>query len=243
MRFSSDAVNASIGVLKNQFGRHYRNGAAYGLADKARVAECYEQLVTEDGKEPSIERLRQKAEVSWTFDSKVVKELKEHGEVLDTNKIPINRAKGPGARTLDEIDEVILLDIRREDPQRPLKSYREELFKRTGTLVSGATICRWFLRRFAFRGSMVNGSPVPIDKFKPENIAYYREYLQWRNIVDPMWLRFVDEKLLRGEEIFARKTRRDPVTGEADTVIADPGFRNTHDDFRPDQAARLLHNR
>jgi uncharacterized membrane protein YuzA (DUF378 family) len=38
----------------------------------------------------------------------------------------------------------------------------------------------------------------------------------------------VDEKSLKGAEIFNRKVRRDPITGEVPSIITDSDFRNTY---------------
>jgi hypothetical protein len=41
-------------------------------------------------------------------------------------------------------------------------------------------------------------------------------------------LKFGDEKLLRGVELFNRKVRRDPIIGITPPVIADSDFRNSY---------------
>jgi transposase len=185
MRFPSDAVNTSVGT------HNYFNGPA----KKARVVECFEQLMAVDGREPSVEMLRNKAQVSWYYANKVVQELKERGLIVYPKRFPALRAeaaKEPSVHSLDDFDEVVLLEIRREDPYRPLKSYRDELYMRTGSLVSLSTIGSWLLRRFPFRGST--------NEVKPENIERYYDFLlwrnSWRNNVEPIRLRFAGEEWL-----------------------------------------------
>ena len=69
---------------------------------------------------------------------------------------------------------------------------------------------------------------VPIDKFKPENIERALEYIHAVLSLDQSRLKFVDEKSLKGAEIFNRKVRRDPITGEVPSIITDSDFRNTY---------------
>jgi transposase len=46
--------------------------------------------------------------------------------------------------------------------------------------------------------------------------------------LDPARIIFGDEKLLKGQEIFNRLVRRDPMTGQKPAINPDPDFRNTH---------------
>ena len=74
----------------------------------------------------------------------------------------------------------------------------------------------------------MKGNKVPIDKYKPENVAYYREFLQTVEELDPRRIKFCDEKLLKGNEIFNKRGRRDPETGEVPEMTVDSDFRNTY---------------
>ena len=44
----------------------------------------------------------------------------------------------------------------------------------------------------------------------------------------PRRLKFGDEKLLKGQEVYARRTRRNVFTGEVPAIITPPDFRNTY---------------
>jgi hypothetical protein len=46
--------------------------------------------------------------------------------------------------------------------------------------------------------------------------------------VDPVRLKFGDEKHLKGAEIYCRKTRRNVLTGEVPPCFTAPDFRNTY---------------
>jgi hypothetical protein len=56
---------------------------------------------------------------------------------------------------------------------------------------------------------------VPYDKFKAENIIRAYEFLEIIMKVDPDKLVFADEKQLKGQELFNRDVRKDPMTGVA----------------------------
>ena len=45
---------------------------------------------------------------------------------------------------------------------------------------------------------------------------------------DPIRIKYGDEKHLKGQELFNRPTRRDPLTGERPPMLVPPDFRNTY---------------
>jgi hypothetical protein len=69
---------------------------------------------------------------------------------------------------------------------------------------------------------------VPYDKFRAENIEKAFDYIYTIIQVDPSRLIFADEKLLKGQELFNRLVRKDPMTGKTPCMNPDPDFRNTH---------------
>lgn len=81
---------------------------------------------------------------------------------------------------------------------------------------------------FPYKGNLLKPNLVPYDKFKPENQVRAYEYLKALFNLHPEKIKFVDEKHLRGEELFAQKVRRDPCSGLVPIVLVDPDFRNTH---------------
>jgi len=113
------------------------------------------------------------------------------------------------------------------DNTRSNQSYVEELFFHTGTLVSESFISDWFANRFDHSSKFKVGCLVPLDKFKEENIARYFEYCQFiQAINDPSRLKFGDEKHLDGADLYKRKVRPNPVTGEVDGILVEGGFRD-----------------
>lgn len=55
---------------------------------------------------------------------------------------------GAGSKTLDDIDQFILLQLYLTNPARSLKSYVENILVLTGTEVSTSTVSKWFLTSF-----------------------------------------------------------------------------------------------
>ena len=47
-------------------------------------------------------------------------------------------------------------------------------------------------------------------------------------MVNPVRIKFGDEKLLKGHELFLRNVQRNPLTGEVPAVLTTPDFRNTY---------------
>eukprot|EP00956_Cyclotella_meneghiniana_P031866 scaffold85386_cov38-Cyclotella_meneghiniana.AAC.2 len=115
-----------------------------------------------------------------------------------------------------------------QEPSRQLSSYRDWLFYLTGTLVSHATICRYFLHAFPIRGGLCRPNLVPFDKFRPENIERAFEYLEYLSLIAPERIVYGDEKHLKGHDLFNRKVRHNPLTGEKPPMMVTPDFRNTY---------------
>jgi hypothetical protein len=66
-------------------------------------------------------------------------------------------------------------------------------------------------RGFDYSAGFVKPNMVPYDKFKLESIAKAYEYITTILMLDPERLIFADEKLIKGQELFNRLVRRDPI--------------------------------
>lgn len=225
---SLQAASAS----RNTHGRIYEPGKAYGWPIKLEVAEKYNMLKneSENGMPPSSRALGAAANVSPSFAQKILDEIETFGDVIPPEDIVPMRPRGVGGIALDEHDERLLLYLRFIDPSRTNKSYVDWLRACHGTIVSESLISDWFKNRFTFNASFRSTSTVPIDKFKPENILRYQEYVSFMNNpnLDHRRIKFADEKSLKGEEVFNRRVRPDPITGITPPVIADSDFRNSY---------------
>jgi hypothetical protein len=93
--------------------------------------------------------------------------------------------------------------------------------------VSTSTVSRVWSHAFEFKASFLKPNLVPRDKFKIENVARAREFIDIVKQIDPVRLKFCDEKHLKGSEIYNMKSRRDPLTGFVADVHTESDFRNT----------------
>ena len=140
----------------------------------------------------------------------------------------INFAQGPGTKTLDKLDMVVLMFSYFDEPTQCNGSYVEHLFAYTGTVVSESVVSRFFNHGFPISGMFRMPNLVPIDKFKPDNILRAQEYLMVLSTIDPMQVWFGDKKLVTGSELFCCCTRRNVLTGEVPCVVTTSDFRNTY---------------
>ena len=217
-------------VLINAYQGAYTNGCAYPIEKKLSVALLYEQCQRDAGKTcPPLSHVAKKAGVSVGFVSKVVEELNCFGSVVASN--PKNKYSGPrgiGSKCLSLEDQQILLELLHRNPFRTRRNYVNRLAEITGTRVSESTISQFFLRGFPIRGSLRKPDMIPKDKFKPENVVQYFEYVDFIATVDPRRLKFGDEKLLKGAKVFCRKGCRNVLTGETPSFMVNGDFCNTY---------------
>ena len=118
MDLSPDDSAYAVGYIRSNGGRLFKNGAEYSVVKKLEVVEKLHFLSERDGKFPSIRKLATEANVGRGFGQKVVNELMVHGNVLD----PKDRKKKAkyllGSRHLEFFDELVLLALREQNPQR-----------------------------------------------------------------------------------------------------------------------------
>lgn len=227
---SSDAFCelASHGYMLNRHGGIYEPGKTLNITRKLEVVGIFAELRAKNGKDPSIQSVAKIAKVDWSTAKSILEELEEHGRILLPHERIKFRFRGVGILSLDEQDELCLLNLRFENPARTNQSYVNELFRRTGTVVSATLVSVWFKKRFEFDGSFKVPSYVPIDKFKPENMAIYRNFCRLKATVHPMRWKFVDEKHLKGCELYSKRVRADPLTGQVPSTVVTSDFRNTY---------------
>lgn len=213
------------GLATNKNNGLYRNGASYPVEKKLLVEASYKQKqAATPGKRPGINAIARECGVSKMFVLKVEKELIQHGEVQPVNK----KSRGGSEKKLDDLDCYVLYMLYLEEPSRALAGYRDRLQCFAGTLVSDSTISRFFNHGFMIKASLRKPTLIPLDKFKPANIERAIEYLALVAQINPARLKFTDEKLLKGEELYNRQTRRDPLTGHVPPVLTESDFRNTY---------------
>ncbi|KAL7502194.1 hypothetical protein ACHAXN_000223, partial [Cyclotella atomus] len=177
----------------------------------------------------NVSQVSRETKTSWHFVRKVRDEMVEdNGDILDPAVIVQQRVKGPGTHTFDEYDMYVLLLLYFEEPSRTNVSYVERLYVMTGTITSTSTVSRWFNHYFPISGGFRKPNLVLIDKFKQENFWRAEEYLEAIATIAPKKLRFGDEELKKGAEVYCRRTRRCVLTGDVPAIIAPSDFRNAY---------------
>jgi hypothetical protein len=189
----------------------YHRGKPYDITVKLRVRAA----IQAQGEGLNFTAVGKACGVTPFYVRKVWGEmLCNDGDIIDPQRIKQRRAIGPGAKTFDEMDHFVLLFLYMEEPSRSNASYVENLMFLTGTRTSSSTISRWFKDFFPIQGNFRKPNLIPADKFKPENIWKADEYLAAMSIIAPKRLRFGDEKLIKGSEVFCRKNRRNVLTSK-----------------------------
>jgi hypothetical protein len=216
-------------VSLNQQGGFYTRGQSYDYNKKLDVAADV-RVAVQNSAAPNISKLAADNRCSRVFVRKIIEELNTHGRVLRPEESFANREGpvGPGSRSMDEIDQTVLLFLYLEEPSRNLRNYVSMLAQITGTVVSESTVSRFFNHGFSVKGGLCRPNLVPFDKFRPENIERAYEYLEIIATIAPHRLKFGDEKHLKGKEVFNRQVRRNVLDGSIPPMSVPPDFTNTY---------------
>ena len=209
------AINSNNGI--------YKRGRSYDMPKKMEVAAALQA-----SQHPNISDVSKQCKVSTTFVRKILTELVEHGELLPPDQKRRHKTSGPGAKTLDEIDAYVILLLYMEEPSRGLHKYALWLEYFTGTRVSTSVLSRFFNDAFPYGGGLYRPNLIPYDKFRPENCIRAIDYFEILAKINPYRIKFGDEKSLKGREVFNRKVRRNPLTGEIPPIPTNPDFTNTY---------------
>jgi hypothetical protein len=176
MKMRANVSSAAVGVSKNDNGGYYNNGCTTSVVEKMRMADIYTSLKSE-GKKVTCRMLAKHAKGSPNFAQKIIKEVEEYGGVID----PSSKKKcqtGIGSRCMTGHDISIILRLCQENPARSLRDYQACLCAENGNAVSTSTILNLFNKGLPHKASMCKASVSPCNKFQPDNILRYREFLE-----------------------------------------------------------------
>jgi hypothetical protein len=96
-------------------------------------------------------------------------------------------------------------------------------------VVSYQCIANWFHERWNFEGHLKKANLVPLDKWKLENKVRYYEFVQKLCIYnDHSKYNFPDEKHVWNNDVYARKVRKDPLTGKFPYIHVSGDFRASY---------------
>ena len=129
-------------LKRNQWGGYYQKGIPSSMEKKQKVADLYLALrEAAKGARPSLMSVARSTGVSQRLVRKVEAEILEHGTIQPPKK----RSGGRRVALTPEM-EAYLLDQRRLDPNITLIVLKTQLDAKFGSLVSQATISRFFAR-------------------------------------------------------------------------------------------------
>lgn len=223
------AFVADQGLSTNVHGRVYHQGRAYSHAMKVEVGRVIVHNMDNLGN-INVSKVAREAKMSPKFVRKVHKEMIDHGRILTPEELNATKhcSRGAGSIALSNTDMFVLLQMYQHDPSTSLKSYAQGLMCVTGTQVHPTTIARWFLTAFEFAGTLCKPNLVPFDKFRPDNFEKALAYLAIISCINPVKIKFGDEKHLEGKELYCRRVRRNVLTGEVPAILTHPDFREVH---------------
>lgn len=225
-------IPADSNVRINKNNGLFEQGKAFTLEKKLKVATTYKMhSAMVGGKRPNLAAVAREAGVSRKVVRKIEAEIETNGRILRPS--PPNssdkRKRGVGSYSLKKADVEVLLALMEENPFQTRRSYCVRLRKITGTVISESTVTNFFLKGFSIKGSLRKPNHIPRDKFKPENVERYFQYVDFvQQVGDRRRLKFGDEKLLKGSEVYCKKGRRNVITGEMPEQIVNSDFRNTY---------------
>ena len=219
-----------MGLKRNENGGWYVNGKERGTSSKKEYEDIYHQL--KGSGNFSIRKFAKAAKISVGYAQKIKKEVESNGNIVPVETLKEQRneekEKGVGVFALTDVDKCVLLQLRAKNSCRTNNSYVRCLYHLTGTLVSSSFISTFFKHIGPYKGTFRKLNMVPIDKFKPQNIQTYADYLNFISSIPPHLLHFADEKSLKGSELYSRKGGADPETGRVDDLVVNSDFRNSY---------------
>jgi hypothetical protein len=82
--------------------------------------------------------------------------------------------------------------------------------------------------KHAVKGALRVLDQVLINKYSPDNCLCLMKYVNIITQIDPMHLKFCNEKHLKGRELFLRKGQRDPQTRIIEPICVPSDIQNTY---------------
>ena len=169
MDLPPDAFANAVGYTRSNAGRLFKNGAEYSVVKKLQVIEKLNFLTERDrqlGRLPqrlmSASALPKRSLTRcWCMETYWTQKSEKEGQIYTWSK------------TCGFFDELVLLALQEQGPQRTVASYKTTLMEITGASVTKSTISYWFKNRFDFKGSLRTTKVVPREKYRPANIIHF----------------------------------------------------------------------
>ena len=171
----------------------------------------------------SMQAISEMAQVSWIT-------AKKYCDMYDADPFELSiymvsgGKRGPSADFTPVIDEVamsVLLFMYSQDPSTSLLIYKQALS------AAGIDVCESAITKSLLSFGMKRGMPNlhPVDKWSDDNCIRLGEYLSFIRTIDPRRMWFFDEFSIDGNNVWRRKVRMNPFTGQFPSLPTDPSFR------------------
>jgi transposase len=217
----------------NQNGGYYAAGVPYDMSKKMEVLQAYLDLMREldpaGANTPKIhaEVVAATAKVSIGYADKVIREYLVSGAIADPRLGKQDLAdKRRQFTKIGPEESNVLLALRAEDDQQWLIHYQQKLYAATGVLVGTSTIDVFFKTRFKYKGCLRKAPLVPLDKWKPANIAAFHRFLgTLAKLPNHFKYHFIDEKHIVNKDCYNDRVRADPETGRVRCIVVSGNFR------------------
>ena len=110
---------AKHGISTNEQSGIYRRGATYDITRKYEVFHCYlKHKHCDRAKHPNISEIIRESKVSHACVRMIEREYLEKSGISDSKHRVHNLARGPGNKTLDKLNMVVLMFLYLDEPSR-----------------------------------------------------------------------------------------------------------------------------
>ena len=147
------AVTTEGLLRQNQNGGYFQPGRMNNLPRKFGVGQTYLQLwQLSFPARPTASELARESNVGWEYADKVISEIHLHNEIIDPAEIRLGKSIQRGiGNDLTPEEDMFLLSLRVEIPNRPNLDYCRELFAYNGTVISSSFVSDYFAKVLALQ--------------------------------------------------------------------------------------------
>ena len=141
---------------------------------------------------------------------------KKMGEVADCRRVKTK---------ISAEESLFILALRVENDRYPLMIYQSELLRTFRNYYNESIIDRFFKKMFDHAGKFKKANLVPLDKWRPENIDKFNNFLATINqLPNRLKFHFCDEKHIVNKDCVGNKMRADPLSGRVRCIHVSGNF-------------------
>jgi hypothetical protein len=168
-------VVTTEGLLwQNQNGGFFQPGRMYHLPRKFAVGQKYLELWRLNfPTRPTASELARESNVGWNYADKVISEIHLNNEIIDPAEIRLgkNVERGAGNKLTPE-EDLFLLSLRVEIPNRPNLDYCRELFAYNGNVISSSFISDYFAKAWSCSGKWIMRQSTLVQRLRSSRTYY-----------------------------------------------------------------------